>query len=141
MDAKPTVVEILGSVPMFRGLESDELKALANLSKPMTFREGESIVKEGDAGLGFYVIVNGEAAVKRRNKTVATLRKGNFFGELALLDNQPRSADVVATEPTECFVILRWNFWSLLGKNKKVVRVLLEEMARRLRAADKEISE
>jgi CRP/FNR family transcriptional regulator, cyclic AMP receptor protein len=134
-------VEILETVPLFKGLENAELKALANLSKPMSFRGGEAIVKEGEAGLGFYVIVNGRADVKRKNKTLATLPKGSFFGELALLDDQPRSADVIATEPTDCLVILRWNFWSLLGKNKKVTRGLLEEMARRLRAAGKAMSE
>jgi len=131
-----TSLELFGSVPLFRGLEEQELKAIAGLSKEMTFRQGEAIVREGEAGLGFYVIIEGEAEVRRRNKTVAKLQRGSFFGELALFDDQPRSADVIATEPTRCFVLLRWNFWSLVSKNKKVVRGLFKEMARRLRATN-----
>ena len=133
--------EMFGSVPLFKGLEDQDLKAIASLSKEMSFREGETIVKEGDAGLGFYVIINGEAVVKRRNKIVAKLQRGSFFGEMALLDDQPRSADVVATEPTKCLVLLRWNFWSLVSKNKKVVRGLFKEMARRLRATNEAMGE
>jgi CRP/FNR family cyclic AMP-dependent transcriptional regulator len=134
-------IELLSSVPLFRGLEDQELKAIASLSKEMTFKEGEAIVKEGDAGLGFYVIIEGEAVVKRRNRVVAKLERGSFFGEMALLDDQPRSAEVVATEPTRCLVLLRWNFWSLVSKNKKIVRGLFKEMARRLRATNEAMGE
>lgn len=134
-------IEMLSSVPLFRGLEDQELKAIASLSKEMTFREGEAIVKEGDAGLGFYVIIDGEAVVRRRNKIVAKLERGSFFGEMALFDDQPRSAEVVATEPTRCLVLLRWNFWSLVSKNKKIVRGLFKEMARRLRDTNEAMGE
>jgi len=128
-------------IPLFRGMEDEELKAIANLSKEMTFREGEAIVKEGDAGLGFYVIADGRAVVRRKNRVVAKLDRGSFFGEMALLDDQPRSADVVAAEPTKCLVILRWNFWSLVSKNKNMVRGLFREMARRLRATNEAMTE
>jgi CRP-like cAMP-binding protein len=133
--------DVFASVPLFKGLEDQDLRAIASLSKEMTFREGETIVKEGDAGLGFYVIIYGGAVVKRRNKVVAKLPRGSFFGEMALFDDQPRSADVVATEPTKCLVLLRWNFWSLVSKNKKVVRGLFKEMARRLRATNDSMDE
>jgi CRP-like cAMP-binding protein len=134
-------MEVFRSVPLFRGLEDSELQAIMNLSKEMDFRTGETIVKEGDAGLGFYVIVDGQAEVRRKGKKVADLRRGSFFGEMSLFDEQPRSADVVATEPTKCQVLLRWNFWSLVSKNKKVVRGLFAEMARRIRATDKALVE
>jgi CRP/FNR family cyclic AMP-dependent transcriptional regulator len=132
---------IIQSVPLFKGFGSEELKAVLDSSKEMVFRAGDTIVKEGDAGLGFYVILDGQALVKRKGKTVAKLGRGSFFGELALLDNQPRSADVIAAEPTKCLVLLRWNFWSLVDKNKTIVRQLLQEMARRQRAADEALSE
>ncbi len=129
------------SIPLFRGLEEQELRAIVKLSKEMTFREGETIVKEGDSGLGFYLIAEGEAVVKRKNRTVAKLERGSFFGEMALFDDQPRSADVVAAEPTRCLVLLRWNFWSLAFKNKNIVRGLFREMARRLRATNEAMGE
>jgi CRP/FNR family transcriptional regulator, cyclic AMP receptor protein len=138
---KTVTTEVFRSVPLFRGLEEGELKAIANLSKEMTFRGGENIVKEGEAGLGFFVIIDGEAVVKKRGKEVARLQRGSFFGEMALLDDQPRSADVVAVEPTRCLVLLRWNFWSLVSKNKKVMRGLFRELAQRLRATTKTVGD
>ena len=117
------------------------MEAVMKSSKVVTFKSGEVIVKEGDAGLGFYVLVDGRASVRRRGKTVAKLGRGSFFGEMSLFDDRPRSADVVAEEPTECRVLLRWNFWSLVGKNKRMVQELLKEMARRLRATDEALSE
>jgi len=141
LDQSTSSAELFGSIPLFKGLEEEELKALANQSKEMVFRGGETIVKQGDAGLGFYVIADGEAVVKRGKRTVAKLGRGSFFGEMSLFDDQPRSADVVATEPTKCLVLLRWNFWSLVSKNKKVTRGLFQEMARRLRATDEALSD
>jgi len=140
-DAKSVSADAFDSVPLFRGLDKVDLAAIANSSKEMSFRPGDTIVKEGGAGLGFYLLLEGEATVKRKGKTVARLRRGSFFGELALLDNQPRSADVIAETPTRCLVLLRWNFWSLVTKNKRIVRGLLEEMARRLRATDAALTE
>jgi CRP-like cAMP-binding protein len=140
-DVKSASVEALDSVPLFRGLDKADLIMIANSSKEMSFRPGDTIVKEGGAGLGFYLLIDGEASVRRKGKTVARLRKGSFFGEMALLDNQPRSADVIAEAPTRCLVILRWNFWSLITKNKRMVRGLLEEMARRLRATNAALTE
>ena len=141
MDQSTSSTELFGSIPLFRGLEEQELKAIANQTKEMAFRGGETIVKQGDAGLGFYVIADGEAVVKRGKRTVAKLGRGSFFGEMSLFDDQPRSADVVVTEPTKCLVLLRWNFWSLVSKNKKVTRGLFQEMARRLRATDEALSD
>lgn len=133
--------EIFAQVPIFKGFGESELKAISILSKRASFKGGETIVKEGDAGLGFYIVVNGSALIKKKGKTIAKLGRGSFFGEMSLFDDQPRSADVVAEEPTECQVLLRWDFWSLVTKNKRMVQELLQEMARRLRATDKALSE
>lgn len=141
MEETVSEIDLFARIPLFKGLQEEELKAIARLSKEKLFREGEVIVKEGDAGLGFYVIVDGQAVVKKNNKVVAKLGRGSFFGEMALFDDQPRSADVVATEPTKCLVILRWNFQSLLAKNTKIVKGLFQEMARRLRATSEAMSE
>ena len=136
----PPAVELFSTVPLFKGLEPEELKSISNSSKQVEFKAGDYIVREGEAGLGFYVIACGHAAVKRKGKSVAKLRRGDFFGEKSLLDNQPRSADVVADEPTRCLVLLRWNFWALVSKNKRFARSLLEELARRLRATSEALT-
>jgi CRP/FNR family transcriptional regulator, cyclic AMP receptor protein len=141
LSANASTAEIFRRIPLFRAMEDKELKALANLSKVMTFGKGDLIVREGEAGLGFYLIEEGEAIVRHRDKKVATLGRGDFFGEMALLDEQPRSADVMATEPTRCLVLLRWNFWSMVSKNPNIVRGLLREMSRRLRESNKAMSE
>lgn len=129
------------TVPMFRSLNKEELRELASSSKESSFPRGSSIVKEGDVGLGFYLIVEGQALVKRGDTVLSRLGKGNFFGEMSLFDDQPRSADVVAAEPTTCRVILKWNFWALVSKNPQIARGLLKEMARRLRATNEALSE
>ena len=134
-------IEVFSAVPIFKGFGEEELKAIVNLSKKQSFKPGETIVREGEAGLGFYVIVEGRASVKKKGRIVAKLGRGGFFGEMALFDDMPRSADVVADEPTECLVLLRWNFWSLVTKNKKMVQELFREMARRLRATDEALKE
>jgi CRP/FNR family transcriptional regulator/CRP/FNR family cyclic AMP-dependent transcriptional regulator len=140
-DEKPSASDMLENIPLFRGLEKEELKAIANSSKEMVFRAGEIMVKEGDAGLGFYLITEGKAVVRHKGKTLAKLGRGSFFGEMSLLDDQPRSADVVAEELTKCRVLLRWNFWSIVSKNQKIPRAMLQEMARRLRATNNALSE
>lgn len=135
-----SMADLFAAVPLFKGLEPDELKSLAASTKQVEFKPGDFIVKEGDAGLGFYVISSGQATVKKKGKTVAKLRRGDFFGEMSLLDNQPRSADVVAEEQTKCVVLLRWNFWAVVNKNRKIAKSLLEEMARRLRATNEALT-
>ena len=129
-------IELFESIPLFKSLSKEELKELANSSKENSFPSGAFIVKEGDAGLGFYLILEGEAIVKHNGRVLSKLGRGNFFGEMSLFDDQPRSADVIAAEPTKCLVLLRWNFWALVSKNPQIARGLLKEMGRRLRATN-----
>jgi CRP/FNR family transcriptional regulator, cyclic AMP receptor protein len=134
-------LQMFQSIPLFRSLGKEELMEIAASSKETNFESGTSIVKEGDAGLGFYLIADGQAVVKRKGRVLSKLGRGSFFGEMSLLDDQPRSADVVATEPTRCLILLRWNFWGAVSKNPKIARGLLQEMARRLRATNEALSE
>jgi CRP/FNR family cyclic AMP-dependent transcriptional regulator len=129
------------SIPLFRSLSKEELGEIAASSKETSFPAGASIVKKGDAGLGFYLIVEGEALVKSGDKVLSKLGRGNFFGEMSLFDDQPRSADVIAGEPTKCRVLLKWNFWALVSKNPQIARGILKEMARRLRATNEALIE
>lgn len=134
-------LELFGSIPMFKSLSQEQLKEIAISSKESSFPSGASIVKEGDAGLGFYLIVEGQAVVKHKGRVLSKLGRGNFFGEMSLFDDQPRSADVIAEQPTKCLVLLRWNFWAVVSKNPQIARGMLKEMARRLRATNEALSE
>jgi CRP-like cAMP-binding protein len=141
-DAKAAHTEaLLGSVPLFAALNKKQLKLLHESAKERTFAAGQTIVKQGDSGVGFYLIVAGQARVAKGGRTVATLGPGQFFGEMALLDDQPRTADVVAEAPVNCLVLSTWEFWSAVGNEPEVLRTLLKETVRRIRANPAGLSE
>ncbi len=98
-------------------------------------------MREGESGVGFYLIVGGSAEVRRDGRALTKLARGQFFGEMGLLDQQPRSADVVALEDTDCLVLSGPTFWSLVSTNPKIARALVQELARRLRETNKTLTE
>jgi CRP/FNR family transcriptional regulator, cyclic AMP receptor protein len=136
-----TVLRMLSSVPLFSSLSERQRKTLAETGKERSYPTGASIVKRGDKGIGFYLVLEGKADVRKENKSVAVLGPGQFFGEMALFDEQPRTADVVAETPTRCLVLSSWEFWGALSKEPEVLRSLMQEMVRRLRAPVPTLSE
>jgi len=96
---------------------------------------GKTIVGEGGAGIGFYLVLEGRVEVRKGEKVLATLEKGQFFGEMSVIDGQPRSADVVAVSPTKCWVLVSWSFAGLLKGHPEIALPMLKELVRRLRAA------
>jgi CRP-like cAMP-binding protein len=139
--ASSELVEHLSTVPLFTSLAPKEVASLAAAGKPHTFRAGDKVVSAGEVGVGFYLIVSGKVEVRASGKTVATLHSGDFFGEMALFHEQPRTADVVAIEPTECLVLSRWEFWGVLGDKPEAMRTLITELVGRLRATKAALSE
>jgi len=128
--------------PLFSGLSKGQLKSIVRSSKERSFKKGEAIVREGEeSGVGFYLIVGGSAEVRRDGRSLTKLARGQFFGEMGLLDQQPRSADVVALEDTDCLVLSAPTFWSLVSTNPKIGRALVQELARRLRETDRTLTE
>lgn len=99
------------------------------------------MVKQGEKGLGFYLLLEGQVEVRRKGRRLATLGPGEFFGEMALFDDQPRSADVVALQPTRCLVLTKWEFWGFAMNQPRMLRGMLAEMARRLAETDRSLSE
>jgi len=126
----------LAQVPLFAGLTERNLKVLANSLKERSFGEGETIAAEGKSGVGFFVIVEGEAAVSVDGKERTTLRAGDHFGELALIDDGARTATVTAKTRLRCYAMTSWEFRPLVQENTTVAWHLLENLAKRLRAAD-----
>jgi len=131
---------LIGNVPFFAGLDDKKRKAIASQGKELSYNAGASIVDEGTMGVGFYLILDGKAEVRKGGKVLASLGKGQFFGEMSLIDEQPRSADVVAVTPTKCWALSSWAFSSIMASNHEIAVMMLKEMVRRLRAAQSSIT-
>lgn len=101
----------------------------------LAFPAGEYIVRQGQVGTGFYLIVSGKVSVLRGSETLAHLGPGEFFGELSVLDQAPRMAHVIAEKPTICLALASWDLTRLLEKHPRIALAMLRVMARRLRAA------
>lgn len=132
--------EALAGVPILRSLTARQLAELAQIAKERTFAPGSAVLKAGDAGVGLFLILDGEVDVRRSGNLLAHLTQGQFFGEMTLLDQEARSADVTATRPTRCLVLSSWEFWGWAGDKPDLLRGMLTEMARRLRETDKALT-
>lgn len=131
----------LKKVSVLGALSPGELKTLAKWASVVAFEKGETVVKRGDRGDGLYLILEGSAEVRRGNRSLARLGEGQFFGEMSLFDDQPRSADVVALRASTMAVLQKWEFWGFAASQPGVVLSVLAEMSRRLRAADQALSD
>ena len=120
---------------MFSGLDQKHRKEIASQGKEISYKAGMNIVSEGAMGVGFFLILDGKAEVRSKGKVLATLSNGNFFGEMSLVDDAPRSADVVAVEPTKCWAITSWAFASVIKSNPEIAMGMLKEVVKRLRKA------
>jgi len=136
MPRKDAKLDHLARVPLFSALSKKELQTLGRASDEIEVDAGKVLCEEGKPGHEFFLILDGEAAVKRGKKTVATLKAGRFFGELSLLDRGPRSATVVADGPMTLLVLGQREFSGILDQLPGVSRKLLCSMAERLRDAD-----
>ncbi len=130
--------QLLGNVGLFGGLAPDELAAVADRAVEVDFVEGRTIVRQGEVGTGFFLIATGLARVVRDGETIARLGPGDFFGELSLLDGEPRIAAVVTDTAATCLAIASWDFEALLEAQPRLAILLLKGVARRLRAVSEE---
>ncbi len=129
-----TKVEALKRIPLFEDLSRRELIELARISEDVEVPEGKVLCKEGELGHEFFVIVEGEAEVTRRGKHLATDGRGDFFGEISLLEKSRRVATVTAKTPLRFFVLTGHDFRHLLDQNPTVERKVLHALARRVMA-------
>jgi CRP/FNR family cyclic AMP-dependent transcriptional regulator len=126
-------VEALSRVPLFAGLGRRELKRLAQRMSARTFRSGDVAVEEGRAGAGFWLIEEGEATVSIQGKDVGRLGAGDYFGEIALIDEGPRSATVMANTDLRCRGMAAWEFRPFVAEHPDVAWAILQTLAGRLR--------
>lgn len=129
------VKQHLSAVPLFSRLSKKLLHTLAVTAADKTYNSGDVIVRQGEKALGFYLVVEGKVDVEKAGKIVATLGPGQFFGEMALLDEEPRTASVKAATRSRCLVVYSWEFWASVGKDPEALRSLLKESVRRLRGS------
>jgi CRP/FNR family cyclic AMP-dependent transcriptional regulator len=128
-------VDLLQRVPLFADFERGELQRLSRSFKERTFDAGSTVVGEGKTGAGFFVIESGEATVSRGGDERAKLGPGDYFGEVALIDEGARSATITADSDLRCYGLTSWEFRPLVESNASIAWKLLETMAKRLRAA------
>jgi CRP/FNR family transcriptional regulator, cyclic AMP receptor protein len=128
-------VELLEQVPLFADFERGELKRLSHSFRDRTFEAGSTVAGEGQTGAGFFVIESGEASVSVHGSERGKLGPGDYFGEIALIDDGARSATVTADTELRCYGLTSWEFRPLVEGNASIAWKLLETMAKRLRAA------
>jgi CRP/FNR family cyclic AMP-dependent transcriptional regulator len=125
-------LDLLRRVPLFEHCSKKELSLIAGLADEIDLRAGKVLIREGDRGREFFVIIAGEVEVRRKGRKQATLGPGSFVGEMALLSKAPRSATVTALTPLDVLVISDRDFVSLLDKTPelwlKVARALAERI-------------
>ena len=131
----------LQKVPLFHTLNTRHLEYLAKRVVVRQYEAGQAMVTQDQGGEGIFIIVSGKAeAVRERSDgakiVVNTFGPTDYFGELALLDDGLRTASVIATEPTQCLVLTRWDFLTALREsNVEMAITILEELAKRFRRA------
>jgi CRP/FNR family cyclic AMP-dependent transcriptional regulator len=130
--SQDTKVAALKRAPLFDGLSRKELTQLARVSEDLEIPAGKALCTEGDIGHEFFVIVDGKVEVTRNGKRVAMRGGGEFVGEIALLEQTPRTATVTAKTPLRVFVLTSQDFRTLINENPTVERKLLRALARRV---------
>jgi CRP-like cAMP-binding protein len=126
------IVDQLASMTLFGDLNRAQLEAVAHTFDEEWFTEGQRILRQGFTGTGFYVILEGEAAVRIDGIDRATLGKGDFFGDISILLGQPPVADIVALRPLRCLVLGGPELEHFLNSYPRVMYRMLQSVARRL---------
>lgn len=127
-----TKVEALGTAPIFEGLSKKELTQLARVTDDVEVAAGTVLCKEGKTGSEFLVVMDGEVEVTRSGRRIGTGGAGDFFGEIALIEDIPRTATVTATTDVRLIVLTAPAFWGMLDLYPTIERKVLRTLASRL---------
>jgi len=125
-------VELIKRVPLFSKLSKKGLEEVAHLADELDLPKGKVMALEGDRGREFFVLLEGEADVTKGDKSINTMRAGDFFGEIALVTKMPRTASVTATTDVRVLVITERDFGALLKHSDEVGRGVAEALAERI---------
>lgn len=139
MGSSTRYLKHLAQIPLFSACSTRDLQKIARAADELTIDEEREIVTQGAVGREAFVIVEGEAAVKRGGRRVATLGPGDYFGELALLDGGPRTASVIAETPLTLLVLGQREFTGLLDEVPGLALKIMKVLAERIRDLDQKI--
>jgi CRP-like cAMP-binding protein len=132
--------EFLKRVSWFQDLDNRSLEAISNAAVEQSYQPGQLIMRQGDTGVGAFIIRSGKVEIiqerEGKEQKLATLGPGDVVGEMALLDEFPRSASVRAIEPTTALGIQRWHFKGILESHPQLALALLPILTRRIRSAE-----
>jgi CRP-like cAMP-binding protein len=130
---------LLAGVPLFAGVSEASLRRIADVTATIDFPPERAIVLQGQVGNGLYLLVSGRARALQGESVLAEFGPGDFLGELAVIDQQPRTATVVALEPTVCLALASWDLLAVLESDPQLGLNLVHELVRRLRACDEQL--
>ena len=125
-------VELIKKVPLFSKLSKKELEQVAHIADELDLPNGKLMAEEGDRGREFFVLLEGEADVTKGDESINTMREGDFFGEIALVTQMPRTASVRATTDVRVLVVTERDFGALLKHSPQVSRGVAEALAERV---------
>ena len=125
-------IDLIRHVPLFSGCSKKELERISMIADEIDFRSGKTLIKEGASGREFFVLAEGTAEISRKGKRIDTAGPGEFFGEMALLTDQPRNATVTTTSDVDALVITASSFRSLVESNPLIALKVMRAVADRL---------
>ena len=139
-----TKEKLLKRVDLFSGLRKKDLTSLAKSCVERSYKAGQTLVKQGDSGVGLYMIVSGKVKILKETINGETLEiavqgPGDFFGEMTVLDNAPRSASVIAIENTECLLLTSWDFRARLEVHPEIALDILPIVVKRFRETNEKL--
>ena len=129
---KDAKVELLRNIPLFAQCSKRDLGAIGGIADEIDLKEGKELTRQGRIGREFFVLVEGTADVIKNDRKVNSLKGGDFFGEVALVHNAPRTATVKASSPVRALVITERNFKRLLDEQPEIQRKVLTALAERV---------
>ncbi len=140
MATNKQMITVLAAVPLFEGLSKKQLKKVADLGAVARFMTGAAIVKQGEIGDSFYVVLQGQAKVVANGRTVNRVLPGDHFGEISLLDGNERTASVIAETEMLLLEITQKQFFAMLAADPEITLELLEGVARAVRRMDRSLA-
>jgi CRP/FNR family transcriptional regulator, cyclic AMP receptor protein len=133
-------IVLMRNITILSSLGDPQLRHLIRDSFEEVYSEGATVVTEGEKGRNLYLMLEGEVEVRRKGRRLATLSRGQFFGEISIFTDHAISADVIAATPSRLLVLSKWEFWRYALDKPWILRKMIEEMARRLAESNRALS-